>query len=440
MPNVQDRMLEPVPPPANLLGSWRDALRFVHQRSTALHISRAQIDQANAQTRRALALALPRLTGTATVNRALLFGEGVVGATQVPSATGGAPTIVTRTGPIPDPATTLNGALTVTQPLINFGAWYGVGTAKEREHVQEFSAQDTERRLLATVAQAAVSVITASRVAESSRVSLGSALSTLDLTKRRAALGAASAVDVLRAQQEVAQSRAAVVSNDEALRQTGEALGAALGDTASWGVSPEVHVEDLERTASQICRPLESIDTRADIRSAAKVLEAARRDRTAVDYTFAPTVDLSSTLGYVSARNRSPNGEHVAWSVGANLIWPLYDGGDRYGARRQTEAAAAIASETLTQKKRDATVQLTQADRAIAVAQANLEVSTTARDLARESSRLSRIAFVNGSGTSFDLVDSARRLREAEIDLLIKEFGVLQARLTAYLGRANCSI
>jgi hypothetical protein len=37
-------------------------------------------------------------------------------------------------------------------------------------------------------------------------------------------------------------------------------------------------------------------------------------------------------------------------------------------------------------------------------------------------------------------VDSARALREAEIDLLIRQFQVFQARLTAFLSKANCSI
>ena len=67
-------------------------------------------------------------------------------------------------------------------------------------------------------------------------------------------------------------------------------------------------------------------------------------------------------------------------------------------------------------------------------------MSTTARNIAKESQRLSRLAFINGNGTSFDLVDSARRLREAEIDVLIKEFQVFQARLTAFLSRSNCAI
>lgn len=419
---AKDPMLTPVEPPANTIASWTEVLRLVRQRSTALHIAAATTEQASATERRALAGALPTLTAGASANRALFT-----------DATGAAP--------IPQTRATAGMSLDLTQPLVNFENWYAVGTAKERTKVATLSQKDVERTLLSTAAQAAVSVITASRVAESNRVSLASDLSTLELTKRRAELGAATAVDVLRAAQEVATARGQLVTGDESLRQAREALGAALGFTSGWGVSTNLRVEDLERTASSACRTVGNLQARADLLSAQHNVRASERDRNAVDYLYLPSVDLVSHLGYGYTEYRAGlNGTATAWTIGAQLKWTLFDGGDRYGQARFTEAAQVVAREQLTQKKRDATLQLTQADRAILVAEANLEVSTSARDIAKESARLSRLAFINGNGTSFDLVDSARRLREAEIDLLIKQSDVFQARLTAFLSRANCTI
>ena len=71
---------------------------------------------------------------------------------------------------------------------------------------------------------------------------------------------------------------------------------------------------------------------------------------------------------------------------------------------------------------------------------ARLVVSAKSRDIAAESARLSKVAFVNGSGTSFDLVDTARRQREAEIDLAIKEFEVVRAKIASFLAEANCGL
>jgi hypothetical protein len=44
-----------------------------------------------------------------------------------------------------------------------------------------------------------------------------------------------------------------------------------------------------------------------------------------------------------------------------------------------------------------------------------------------------------GTGTSFDLVDTAKAQRAAELDLAVKEFQVIQAKLTAVLANSNCT-
>jgi hypothetical protein len=51
-----------------------------------------------------------------------------------------------------------------------------------------------------------------------------------------------------------------------------------------------------------------------------------------------------------------------------------------------------------------------------------------------------RIAFVQGQGNSFDLVDTARRLREAELDVAVKEFELVRAQIAALLSQASCRV
>jgi len=439
-PDVKDPMLEPIPDAPNALASWRDAVRLVRQRSTTLKISRAEIAQAEGATREVWAKTLPTLTGTARLTRHLLYGTATSSFTPPPTAAVPNPQPITISRTVPDPGTTFGAGLDFRQPLLAMNTWEAIGASRLRERAAELSSKDAQRLLLAAVADAAVTVITTARVAESARVGLKSALSTLDLTQRRAALGAASAVDVLRAEQEVALARSVVVTSDESLRRAREALGTSLGDTTPWGVAPSVKVEELVQTASEVCQPVPSIDSRADIQAAQGGVDAAARDRANIDYTYVPTVDFVSSLDYAASARTSPNQEHLAWSAGAVLNWPLYDGGDRYGQKRQREAQETIAREQLTQKRRDATLEVAQATRAITVAEANLAVAVQTRDLAEKSARLARIAFTSGTGTSFDLVDNARRLREAEIDLLIKNFEVIKARITAHIAQANCSI
>jgi outer membrane protein TolC len=204
-----------------------------------------------------------------------------------------------------------------------------------------------------------------------------------------------------------------VVQSDETLRQSREALGMALGYPEGWGVAADIKVDQLASDARAVCTPIQDPEERSDVRAARLNVRVSERNTESPSYGLAPRLSLGSGLNYSSAPNAP---RPVDWSVSAILTVPIYDGGE-LGAERDINRATTVeARQVLTQTARQA------------------------RDIAAESARLSRIAFVHGTGTSFDLVDAARRQREAEIDVTIKEFEVVRAQITALLALSNCSI
>jgi outer membrane protein TolC len=430
LPSVTDAMLDPPPPPANVLSDWREALRLLRSNSTNLRTLRARADVARAQARQALAPALPSLTGDAAVNHHLLRGERTV-ATFNP--------VGVTTISAPDPATTWNAGLTLRVPLIAFETWYNRGTALAAIEVARLNTKAAERLEIAAVADAVVTAVTAERLAEVSRVSLESALSTLNLTQRRAELGAASALDVLRIEQEASLSRSQVVSANDGVLRAREALGSALGTSEAYGVTPHIRLDTLAADARSTCRATNNVEGRADVRAAKANVRIAQRNSDAVSRSYLPTLDAISDLTYWS-NTGTANNRHVTWTIGAVLSWTLYDGGLRYATRDQREAEIGIASTQLSESRRLARLEVTQSLRALRAAEATLAVSARTREIAAETARLSKIAYLNGSGTSFDLVDTARRLREAELDYTIKEFEVLRAKIAALLALAVCDV
>ena len=381
------------------------------------------MEQASALARQALSANLPVIAANGNVRRELLFGNGV-DATGTPVRT-------------PYPATVWSAGVSLRQSLLDLRAWHDVGTARAAVAAAATTAEDAERVALGTLADTIVTVITAERLAEVSRVSLRSNLSTLDLTKKRTALGAASAVDVLRAAQEVATTRADVVQADESLRQAREALGLALGFPEGWGVAPDIKVDELASDARSACSPIQDADQRSDVRAARQNVDVSERNVGSTNLGYAPTLGFTSDFGYTS---QPQNARPVAWSIGAVLSVPIYDGGLLAAQRGVNRASVELARQALTDASRRAQLQVVQAQRSVQVAQSNFDVSRQARDIAAESARLSRIAFLHGTGTSFDLVDSASRQRLAEIDVTIKEFEVVRARLAALLALSNCNI
>jgi outer membrane protein, multidrug efflux system len=429
LPDIDDPMLKPLGSAKHVLRSWQEAVRLAKIQNSELTIAKENVELADGQIRESLSRALPTLTGTGTVTHHLLHGDGFYF-----SSTG-----ITQ-GQIPNPDTFWSASLQFRQPVFAPQAWYDYGTAKRAKSVKRLSYSDRQRLVMAQVADAIVSVVTAERLAEVSRVALKSSLGTLDLNQRRARLGAASTVDVLRAEQSVTATRSQIVSADEQVRRARENLGLALGSAEPYGVVPGIRVDSLASDAKSVCHPVTNVDTRADVRAATAEVEVAERNVKSTDWSFVPTVDFLSTATYNSNERATANSKHVTWTIGGLLTWNLYDGGLRYGTRAVNEANRRIASENLTQAKRQARVEALQAQRAVDVARANLAVAEKTRQLAVESSRLARIAFESGRGNSFDLIDADQRLRSADLDLAVKEFELVRAEIAALLTLSNCEV
>ncbi len=433
LPQVNDDMLAPVPPAANVLQDWRDAVRLLRQNSTQLKTLQAQEDVQRAIARQALAPALPSVAAQGSVTRQLLRGER-----EFQTISPDPPFLGTARVTVPDPATTWQAGLNLRIPLLALPAWYNRGTALRQIETAQLNTKAAERVNAALVADSIVSVVTAERLAEVSRISLESALSTLDLSKRRAALGAASTIDVLRIEQEVSLSRSQVVSANDGVLRARENLGAALGSPEPWGVTPNIRVDALADDAKSTCRPTDVL-TRADVRAAESQVGVSRRNEEGVSRQYWPTIDAVSSLTYWSPVS-AINNEHVTWSVGGVLNWTLYDGGLRYATKEQRTAETRVYNEQLNETKRRARFEVTQAFRSVRSSEATLAVAAKTRELASETARLTKVSYVNGSATSFDLVDTARRLREAELDYTIKEFNVLRAKIAALLALSTCDV
>jgi outer membrane protein TolC len=438
LPEVDDPMLAPPPAPTHQLSSWKQGVSLIRQRNNSLKQSLATVEVANARARQALSASLPILSARAGIQREMLRGEG----TGTEIGYDGAGVLQQRTYPRDLPSHSLSGAasLSLRVPVFAPRAWYDHDTRKQEAEAAKLDIKEIERQLVAGVADLIVNAVTAERLAEVSRVSLRSVLSTLDLNKRRAALGASSALDVLRIEQEVQLARAQVVSADENLIRAREALGIALGDPEDWGVTQDLKLDALSSDTRTSCIQVRGVESRSDVRAAAAEVSIAERGAGSADRSFWPTIDLLSDLTYYPRSEASPTNLNFSWTIGAQLNWVIYDGGLRYGQKDESEASTRIAKARLDDVTKQARLQVTQALRSVKVAEASLAVSSRTREVSAETDRLARVAFLNGSGTTFDLVDNARRLREAEIDLTIKEFEVLRARIAALLALSSCKV
>jgi len=421
-------MLTPVPVATRQLGDWREALSLLHARSTDLATAFAEVRRAEAQTRTALSAVLPTINAQGSLPHQFITKETATFSGASPNQT------TTIKTPQSDYVT---GTITLSQSVINVQAWHSIGTARKNEDVQKLSADDTLRTITLNLATSIVGVVASERIAELNRVGLRSSLELREITARKRALGVATGLDVVRADQDVANARATLVTGDESLRKSREALGLALGLPEPIGVPPDMKLDDVLGGAVHACPAIDKQDDRPDIAAAKKRVEVAERNVHNVEWSFLPTLSLGSTLS-TTTQNTGASPQ-TTWNVQGILSFPIWDGGARYGALRTNRALRDEAAYALEAAQRAVTIQIEQARRNIRVAEASLAVAHQARDLAFQVDQLTRTSYQVGQVTSLELVIAASSLRQAEIELALREFDVVSARLAALFALARCT-
>jgi multidrug efflux system outer membrane protein len=436
-PQVSDPMLAPAPPAPRVLSSWREALDLLRNRSTTLKIALDQVLQAEAQTIVALAQYLPWAGGCSGGSNPL--GGCANGGythnllTNKVAQTQGQQLLPSTTLP---PANIFTGSISVSQDIINVQEFDQISINELGEKASHLTVEDTKRTLELSLANQIVSVVTAERSAELNRVGLRVALEQLEITRRKLALGAATGLDEVRAKQNVSNARATLVNGDETLREAREALGLALGVPEETGVSPDINVTGIAEDAQRECRVLKNVDDRPDIASARVNLDVAKRNLRNLWYSFLPAVTGQSTLSGTSVQNSGyPN---PTWSIGAVLSVPIFDGGNRYGSIRSARAAEDIAAQNLESLRRQAIIQVEQAQRMVQVADVADVVAREQRDLAAQNDEMTQAAYVRGQGSSLDLVVASEAHRQAELTLALAEFNVVKSHLAAIMALGVC--
>lgn len=434
-PEVSDPMLAPVPPAPVQVGSWDEALALLRQRSTDLRTALARVEAAAGQRRAALGGLLPTVGGTVSVQYNVLssttpiLGGGIGGGGTGGGVTGGTTGDFKTTSPLG------TAVLTAAVPLFDLRALRNLRAADATREAAGLSLDETRRQLTGALSRALARVASSERLAEVNRVNLRAALERLALAQRRLELGAGTQLDVIRLRQDAESARSAVVSGDESLRQARDALGLVLGMDGPVGLTRDVSLEELLQHGQRECRRLENVEARPDVAAARAQLEAAERSVSAARAQYWPTLEAQSTA---LALTVDPGFARVpVWNIGAVLTLPFYTG-ERAGLVQQARAQAETVRQDVVSRQRAVSVEVAQTRREVDVAQAEQEIAARARELAAENDRLTRRAFEVGTGTSQDLVVSAAALRQAELNLVVSQFQLFQARIEAFLAEAAC--
>ncbi len=227
--------------------------------------------------------------------------------------------------------------------------------------------------------------------------------------------GVASDYDVLRTDVEVARLRAERIRQQNILDATRSVLLSQLGATQDSQVdlSDPLRYEPLTADA-RACVAL-ALTQRADLHGAEVAVALQERTVRIARALFRPSADLVSEATAADPHPHRPMTSTwgTAWSVGAVMQFPLFDGMERSGRLQQEQARLRLAETALEALEERAVLDVTQALLALRTAEELVASQMHNLERAQEALRLAETRFREGDSTAVEILDARSAVTSA---------------------------
>jgi outer membrane protein TolC len=336
--------------------------------------------------------------------------------TRLDSARTFGPQVFTPAG-----VTTANG--TVSVPILDLVAWAAWAHSLDNRKIAELSVADVKRRVALAAANAFLAIIARHRVLEANQRALDTARAHLGVAHQRQEGGVASRLEEVQAGQEASDDEVRVAQSALDVRRAQEALGVLVAADGAVDAADVPVFEGLGSGAPDDA----ALAARADVRLQIEREQAAERVLRDSWRDWTPTVDLvlQELLQTPSTLIQPAH----SWQALLQLTVPVYDGGLRRGLRQERQALVQEAQANLSGTKIQARSDVRTAAAAIELADQQLASAQNAARQAQDALNISNLSYNAGASTSLDVLDSERRLRDAETAVATAEDAARQARL-----------
>lgn len=242
----------------------------------------------------------------------------------------------------------------------------------------------------------------------------------LDLITRQAETGSRSQGDVLLAQSQVATASAQLPDLHKALAQTHTQLAVYLGDLPS---ESELAALDLDALSLPrdipVSLPSTIVRERPDIRAAEAQLHQATAQVGIATANLFPNLTLSGNYGSAAADRGDLFGSGTeVWSLGLNLLQPIFRGGTLRAQKRAAEAGLDKASADYRTTVLTAFQNVADALRALEYGAQSLRAQADAERASSESLDIVRKQYRDGSVAFLQVLDSTRQYQQARVSVI----------------------
>jgi outer membrane protein TolC len=381
--------------PITLLDAIDRGLKF----NLGLILSQQGSASAEAQRVRALADLLPNFTAR--------VGESVqqINLEAFGFAQPGRPSVV-------GPFSVFDARAFVTQDLLNFKSIYNNRAANENVRAAQFSYQNTRDLVVLIVGASYLQALANAARVEATTAQLNTAQTVYKQAVDLKAAGMIAGIDVLRAQVEMQtqQQRLLVARNDydKQMLSLARVIGLplaqkfSLADRIPYAAPVPITFDEALKRAYE--KRSDYLQIQSLVRSAELAKKAAEGERL-------PTVAVNADYGDIGQR---PGDSHGTFTAAAGLKVPIFDSGRIRGNVLQAESVLKQRHAQLDDLRSRIEFEVRNAFLDVNAATEQLQVATSALDVAREQVRQSQDRFTAGVTNNVELVQAQEARAAAE--------------------------
>jgi len=393
----------PPAPPMERLTLDEAVRRAIARNPTAL-IAEEEIRRAEGIVKEVRAGSLPFLTANAAVTRiddARKFGANVI-----------------------TPMSSRSANVNLSIPLFAPQRWLAWKNSGAQVEIARLSSEDARRAVAVATARAYISAMAQHRLVQITVQARNGARAHLEDAHARFEVGSGNRLDEVRAGQEVAADEAQLAQAESGLSRAREVLGVLVGADGPIEVGEQLALPALPAPEDAL---RDAEDNRPDVLASKQRTELARRVLRDSWADYMPLLSAVAQPFYNSpATSTLPE---TGWQAALVLSIPLFDGGFRYGVRRERSALFEESKAQLEGLLRQARSEVRAAFDAVRGADDSLRSARQAASLARQALDMSMLAYREGATNDLEVVDAERRARDADVAALSAEDTARQARI-----------
>jgi len=250
----------------------------------------------------------------------------------------------------------------------------------------------------------------------------------LDIVQRRFELGALTQADVLAQRTRVSQTRVLLPPLEKALAQNRHLLAILLGKLPSEATLPEFDLAKLKLPEElPVSLPSVLAKQRPDIRAAQALLHQACAGVGVATADLYPRITLTGEVGsQASLLDDLFKSASLIWGIGADVLQPIFHGGELRARRRAAIATFNVASARYRNTVLHAFQEVADVLHAIESDASALDAQAQAATDARNSLQLAQEQLRVGAVSYLTLLDAQRQYEQTQVALV-------QARAARFL-------